>query len=376
MVAARLRGLRCVVLAAGLLCAGAAAGEEAGWRIEGRLFGRLEPGGNGKKLDFRTARDVSGIACADEPASPRLCLVADDEALGAQVLMVRRHDGGYEGEAGAFIPLGSGRYDGERRGGETLALDAEGVAYAEGSFYVIGSHGRPRHESGADPEKADAKARASWRVFRIRFVPGSVNRSGDIRGPRPAVEVATGLPELLRSLPELAGAFDGRLAEHGLTIEGVAVREGRLHAGLRAPAVEGRAAVVSVPLAALFGRQPGKAEPATAELATYDLGRDSAGAPRGVRDLVAFGPGLLILAGPQLDPAPGRAVAYGDYAVYRTGVGLGGGAALVANLPAFGAEAKPEALLPLKHEGGALRALLLFDGPRQGGGRLVSFELR
>ena len=361
MIAAWVRALRFGLLAVPLLLAGvgAARADETEWPIEGRLFGKLEPGGNGKKLDFKTARDISGIACEDGTALPRLCLIADDESQGVQIVMARRH----EGEAGAFIPLIA-----DRLGGEPLSLDAEGVAYADGAFYVIGSHGRPRRES--DPAAANIRAKATWRVFRIRFVPGSVNRSGDIRGPRPAVEVSTDLPAFLRSVPQLAGAFDGKLAEHGLNLEGVAVHEGRLFAGLRAPVVEGRAAVVAVPLAALFGGEPGKAE-----LITYDLGKDTLGAPRGIRDLIAFGGGFLILAGPQLDPPAGRAVAYGDYAVYRTAT-AGAGATLVANLPAFGGEGKPEALLPLKHEGGALRAVLLFDGPREGGGRMVSFEIR
>ncbi|MBS7545770.1 DUF3616 domain-containing protein [Ancylobacter oerskovii] len=359
MVAAWVRALRFGLLAVPLLVAGIApsAADEADWPIEGRLFGKLESGGS-KKLDFKTARDISGIACEDGNALPRLCVIADDEAQGVQIVMARRN----EGVAGAFIPLIS-----DRHAGEPLSLDAEGVAYADGAFYVIGSHGRPRRES--DPAVANARAKATWRVFRIRFVPGSVSRSGDIRGPRPAIEVSTDLPAFLRAVSQLAGAFDGKLAEHGLNIEGVAVREGRLLAGLRAPTVEGRAAVVAVPLGSLFGGAPGKPE-----LITYDLGKDTLGAPRGVRDLVAFGSGLLILAGPQLDPPAGRGVVYGDYAVYRTLPG--DGAALVANLPAFGGEAKPEALLPLKHEGGALRAVLLFDGLREGGGRLVSFEIR
>ncbi|MCB4769424.1 DUF3616 domain-containing protein [Ancylobacter sp. Lp-2] len=357
MVAAWVRVLRLGLLAVPLLAAnvGISAADEAEWEIEGRLFGKLEPGGGGKKLDFKTSRDVSGIACEDGNAPSRLCLIADDEAQGVQIVMARPHGG----EAGAFIPLISERY-----AGEPLSLDAEGVAYADGAFYVVGSHARPRRES--DPAAANARAKATRRVFRIRFVPGSVNRNGDIRGPRPSVEVSTDLPAFLRSVPQLAGAFDGKLLEHGLNIEGVAVHEGRLIAGLRAPAVEGRAATVSVPLASLFDGQPGKAE-----LITYDLGKDTSGTPRGIRDLVAFGSGLLFLAGPQLDPPR---VSYGDYAVYRTLPG--GGAALVANLPSFGGEAKPEALLPLKHEGGALRAVLLFDGPREGGGRVLSFEIR
>lgn len=332
--------------------------EEMDWRIEGKLYGKFEPN-SVKKPDFRTARDISGIACADGPF-PRVCLIADDEAQGVQIVMAKRHGG----EAGAFLPLSE-----ERFAGTPLSLDAEGVAWSDGAFYVVGSHGRPRHETGADPAREEARTRATQKVFRIRLVPGSVNRSGDIRGPRPTVEVSSDLPALLRTLPEIAPSLDRKLADHGFNIEGVAVREGRMFLGLRAPVVEGKAAIVSVAVGALFD---GKAE--RPELKTYDLGRDSLGQPRGVRDLTPYGAGLLVLAGPQLDPPQGRAVIYGDYAVYRTLPN--GTAVLVTALPAYGPEAKPEALLPLEHEGGALRAVLLFDGLREGGGRQISFELR
>lgn len=331
---------------------GAARAEDAEWRIEGKLFGKTEAGG------FKSAHDVSGIACADGPL-PRLCLIADDEAQGAQIVIAKHRNG----EAGAFIPLTSERFE-----GKPLSFDAEGVAYADGVFYVVGSHGRPRHEKGVDLAMEQARAKATWKLFAIRFPPGSVNRSGDLRGPRPSVVDSADLPAYLKSIPALAAAFDKPLAEHGLNIEGVAVRGGMLFAGLRSPAVEGKGTVVAVPLDALFNGKAGRAS-----LITVDLGKDSHGEPRGVRDLVAYGPDFLVLAGPQIDPPPGRPIAYGDYAIFRaTEIGT---TTLLSTLPAFGVEAKPEALMPLDQEGRRLRAVLLFDGPKDGGGRVISLEV-
>ena len=90
---------------------------------------------------------------------PRLCLVVDDETQGAQVVILQ------QGMlvAGDTIPLIDDAYD-----GKPLELDAEGVAYADGFFYVTGSHGRARHEDDDTKEARNAaKAAASRKVFRI-----------------------------------------------------------------------------------------------------------------------------------------------------------------------------------------------------------------
>jgi hypothetical protein len=107
------------------------------WKVDGKLLGKAEGAS-----EFEKSEDVSGIACDRSSGFPRLCLVADDETQGAQIVILK--DG--ELVAGDFIKLTDAQH-----AGKPLELDAEGVAFENGSFYVVGSHGRPRHND--DPKK-------------------------------------------------------------------------------------------------------------------------------------------------------------------------------------------------------------------------------
>ena len=105
------------------------------WPVKGKLLGK-----DGKK-----SRDASGIACATAQDFPRSCLVIDDNVQQAQFVTVK--DGKII--AGGTIRLIDNTY--KRK---ALELDGEGVAYVDGFYYVIGSHGHPRdsdHE--LDPKK-------------------------------------------------------------------------------------------------------------------------------------------------------------------------------------------------------------------------------
>src|SRR4051794_27536762 len=83
---------------------------------------------------------------------------------------------------------------------------------------------------------------------------------------------------------------------------------------------------------------------ASRALATVALGPDRSGRKRGVRDLVAVPEGLLILAGPMLDPDDG-AVAAGE----------------VARSAGYGTKVKPEAPVPLDVDTDGQRVLVFFD---------------
>ncbi len=310
------------------------------WKVEQKLLG--EP-----REEFFAAKkseDVSGIACATTSGFPRVCLMVDDETQGAQIAVLT------EGKlvAGDFIRLS---YNGFR--GKWLELDAESVAYADGAFYVLGSHGRPRHQGGAKLAENDARATASRYLFRVTFDTRAVDPDGHLAGPV-EIRVSTLLAKLIADQDKLKPALDRALEENGLTIEGVAVRGETLHVGMRGPVLDdGKAAVLSVPLATLFDSRQ---EPA--QLAALDLGQR-----RGIRDLVPFDKGLLVLAGPVNDPKDDL-VADGDYSVFW----WDGEAALerLDDLPSFGAKVKPEGLLPLDRRGDKLRVLLVFDGPDEG----------
>lgn len=335
-----------------LLASGAPVARDAIWPVEGKLLG--EPKGGGADIQqAKKSRDVSGIACATESGFPRICVIADDETQGAQIVVL--HDGRLV--AGDFIRLTDEAY-----GGELLELDAEAVAYADGAFYVVGSHGRPRHrDRGADDPESTAKTRATRKIFRLRFDPAAVDRDGRLVGPV-AITASTALSAYLAAEPALAPSFDGALDADGLNIEGVSVQGGRLHAGLRAPVLaDGKAAILSVPLAAMF-----EGAAAKSELHRLDLGD-----ARGIRDLAAFGGGFLVLAGPVKDP-PGGAIEAGDYrVVWWDGASV---TRTLGLLPSYGTRVKPEALLPLGLTEGRLRVLLLFDGPEEGAPRAVEID--
>jgi hypothetical protein len=341
-------GLSALVLALASQPGVAIADSDNIWPVKPKLLGKPKEDGISDK-----SKDVSGMACATASGFPRLCLVADDESQGVQIAIL--HDG--KMVAGDFIRLIYNQFN-----GKLVELDAEAVAFADGYFYVAGSHGRPRHENAEDKEaKNKAKGEASRHLFRIRVDPSKVDSEGKLLG---GVEVkpSTGLTTLLRDEAEIRPSFDRALEDNGLTIEGIAARNGNLYVGLRGPLLsDGKAGVLSVPLAALFDGQQG-----TAKLAHVDLGKK-----RGVRDLVAVDTGFLVLAGPVNDPEDDK-VRDGDYSVIwwdgeQQTKSLG-------DVQSYGKKVKPEALVPLDHSSGKLRVLLLFDGPEEGAPRTIKVD--
>jgi hypothetical protein len=296
------------------------------WVVKGRLFGKY-----GEK-----SIDISGIACSTTEGFPRSCLVIDDNLQSAQFVVVRRGTL----VAGDLVRLISNSYK-----GKPLELDGEGVAYADGYYYVMGSHGYPRdREHKLDPisdaDKIKARIDASSQIVRVAA-----------HAVAPEIMVTGKLRAIIAANPVLSPFLDRRLDTNGLTIEGVAVKDGRLFAGFRAPSLDhGRAAILSVQLGALFGE-----DPAGAKLYRLPLGDG-----RGVRDLAAYGNGFMVLAGP--------ATGDGAYAVYWWD-GVSDNTRLLRDLAdVIGKDGKrkAEALLPLDESPSRLRVLILFDGEKNG----------
>jgi len=306
------------------------------WKVQGDLVGKKD----------KTTEDLSGIACAQANGFPRTCLVIDDELQAAQVVTLT--DGRIR--AGRLIRLID-----DRHAGKPVELDGEGVAYADGYFYVVGSHGRPRRDKHAnDQRKEEARVAAgiaaSSRLIRLKY-----DAAGDGIVPEPDVPPSTALRRLIDGEATFAPYAGLTLEEGGITVEGVAVRAGRLFAGFRGPILadgKTRALVMSVRLDHVFGDGP-----AEMMLHRLELGQD-----RGVRDLAAWGNGILILAGPMRDVD-------GAYSIYRWD-GLGDGVEWLVDLPDYvsrkGKQWKPEALLPLDQTRKGLRILVLLDGAKDG----------
>jgi hypothetical protein len=335
-----------VLLALAVLFAATApafAKDKGEWTVKGDLVGK-----KGKVTE-----DLSGIACTTQTGFPRTCLIIDDELQAAQVVTLT--DGKIK--AGPMIPLIDDKFD-----GKAVELDGEGVAFADNYFYVIGSHGRPRHDKDAtDQAKEDARVAvglaASSKLVRLKFDPAT----GEI-APEPAVPPSTALAKLIAAEALFAPFKDKPLEEGGITIEGVAVLRDRLFAGFRGPVIGGSAVIMSVALGHLFDGQPPQTKQQQLKL----------GDGRGVRDLAAFDNGILILAGPV-------ASVRGTYSIFRWD-GSRDQAKLLADLPDYLSKEKkkkeqkqykPEALLPLDRSTKGVRVLLLLDSAKQGKPRAV-----
>ena len=278
----------------------------------------------------------------------------DDNMQAAQFVTV--NDG--ELNAGDVIPLISDQFE-----GKALELDGEGVAYSQGAFYVMGSHGHPRDQKRkldpiADADKIKARISASSQVIRIRLKPGfGTPLSNNDLGQ---VELSNKLRAVIALDSLLARFLDRRLENNGVTIEGVAIIGNRLFAGFRGPSLQdGQAPILSVSLDFLFGDGPSQPK----------LNLLPVGSGRGVRDLAPFGDGLLVLAGPTGEDGP--------YSIYWWEI-AGEQFHFLADITKetdAGSRRKPEAILPLDEGPSGPRVLLLFDGSKEGGtGRRSSFQ--
>lgn len=311
------------------------------WPVKGRLI----------SIDGGKSENMSGIACTGTKF-PRSCLVIDDNMQAAQFVTVK------DGEIRAGEPL---RLIEDQFDGAPLELDGEGVTYADGSFYVIGSHGHPRDKKHhldpiADAEQIKAKIAASSQIVRIRLksTAGEPITADDIKD----IERSSRLREFIAGDPSLQKFLDRRLENNGVTVEGAAVLGNKMFVGFRGPSLEnGRAPVLSVSLNSLFGTGP-----AESKLYLLPLGEG-----RGVRDLAPFDDGLLVLAGPTGDEAGPYAVYWWSAANEKTHF-----LADITEETHASKKEKPEAILPLEQGSSGLRVLILSDGGEEGAPRAIT----
>jgi hypothetical protein len=281
--------------------------------------------------------NLSGAACV--PTTPKFtsCLIANDEKRYAQFFSI---------EGSTLVPQKLIRFSDADKD-----PDAEGVAYEKGVFYITGSHGRSR--------KTDKKNKQSYAVFRF-----SVDPTTGIPGFEPddkkviGVESTSRLRDVIRDDDKTAAFFDQPLAKGGVNIEGIAVKNGRMHFGLRAPSRKKHAVVLSVDADALFTREDDLKPRST----SLELGKDT-----GIRDLAAVSDGILILAGPTREEAVPYTVWFWD--------GAGKTAKPLATLDLGNVPpGKAEILLPLEEDSSSIRVLVMFDGVENGGA--ISFRLQ
>lgn len=298
---------------------------------------------SGKKPG-KPARDVSGLACMPAANGAQRCLLINDEGSFAQFASIAEN----RITPGATLPIIGAEASPDTLGqppqgickaaGRFAELDGEAIAYADGAFYVSGSHGCSRQ-------------RGEFRLSAFHLARIKVDAEG---APAGKVELTYRLSDMLRR-SGAAGAFFGRslMDDNGLNIEGIAVIGDTLWAGLRAPSLGNRGFLVGASLKILFapGQTPATETPQIVEL--------PAGGNRGIRDLAPLPDGrLLALLGPAqqqalpyslllVDPAkPDRATPLGD-------------------LPARGSD-KAESLTVLAQDSKDLAVLIGYDGPKNG----------
>lgn len=299
-------------------------------KVDGKLVGK-----NDKK-----SKDISGIACDSLSTLPRHCLVIDDNIQAAQAIVLQSD----AVAAGEMVPLIEDVFN-----GKSLELDGEGIAFHDGAFYVIGSHGYPRDKD----HKLDPQADQSLIAARIKAASQVVKIIEQADGTLVVQKPTMSLAKAIAAQVELAPFSGKRLDENGLTVEGIAIKGDRLFAGFRGPVLDGgRAPILSVSL-------DGLASDGDLGAKLYKI---PLGIGMGVRDIVIEGDHFLILAGPVAD-VPGK------YSIYEwDGVTDDGITPIVSltDVEGAGDNRKAEALFPISDAAQQRQFLILFDGEKEG----------
>jgi hypothetical protein len=282
------------------------------------------------KPDFRGGKartQLSGAACNETISR---CIAANDEKTFAQFFTV---------SGSRIIPDASpiDLTDGDDE------PDAEGAAYAGGSFYVAGSHGNSRRKHQPNEQ--------SYVVVRVNAATGTVDgRSGKWRN-------AIFKSEKLKSYAGQRLKDGGPNQAGGANVEGIAVWNDRMYLGFRGPSVGKNAYALSAPLGEVFDNSD-------KELNTMDH-EIALGEKTGIRDLAAVDTGLLILTGPVNEPDNKDEKV--DRSIFHWNPETGK-LDMLALLSPLAEDVKAETLvvLPDKGDKGRFRVLLILEGIANG----------
>jgi hypothetical protein len=284
--------------------------------------------------DRQARTNLSGAACASKAPPFASCLIVNDEKKYAQFFSI---------DGTTLVPGPVIRLVAKEAQGDP---DAEGAAYDNGFFYATGSHGR-----GRNPDK---NSMPSYVVFRFPVdqatgKPAFAVSEDNVVG----VEASTRLHDVIHGSKGVGPYFNTRLDRNGVNIEGLAVKNGRMYLGFRAPSVKKHGFILSVDAAAVFTER-GKLDPA--------VNKVRLGALTGIRDLAAVDDGILILTGAVNDQDIAPAVfLWNERSEKLKKLGE-------LAIPASYKTHKAETLLVLRDEADKpFRVLVMFDGPENGG---------
>ena len=250
-------------------------------------------------------RGISGMACLGRDGDEkRQCLTVNDEELSTEIVTLKGDIFHVKSDKDPIVLVNKHHNDvlGEKttahcpEGGETewKELDGEGIALADGYFYISGSHACSR------------KGEFNPSTFLLtRFKSESPEKISD--SGQPTIERTWRLGNVLPPIPSISGwdkknpAKVAELGREQRNIEGIAVIDGRLYAGLRTPNLDGEVLIVSAPVKDLFTEGNRRLLPEDSEKQQIHLHFDNN--VTGIRDLAALpvNGGLLVLTGPTLE---------------------------------------------------------------------------
>jgi hypothetical protein len=267
--------------------------------------------------DAEARSNISGATCIEF----RACLAVNDATKFAQFFSIV----GTTIRPGAVLALAE--TDDAKRN-----LHAEGAAHDTRFLYVVTSRAKDATGGQAD---------TSFLVIRV-----ATDAAG--RPPAGTLQVSTKVRDALTAgiaIPQIAGQ---QLNRSNADIEGIAVKDGVIHLGFRAPVLSGKAFIVSVPEQAVFGSQP--FNPTVRALAL--------GPNVGILDLATASDGILILAGPSQELAGPPSLFHMSDAT--------GQVKRIANI-VQPVDKHAETLILLQEDPELYVVLLMFDGVANGG---------
>lgn len=271
---------------------------------------------------------ISGAACST--VDRRACLAANDASNFAQLFAL----GTTRIRPASTIQLQAAQLNQLT----FKSIAAEGVAFADDRFYVVGSRG----------QTSPVSDEASFLAFRFRpevsgtlapppLVPPSllhVDRSVRVREA-----ITAGIQSNLFGL--------GNQQLQDFDVQGVAVRNGQMFVGFAAPAPANGPFIMTVAAEAIFGSAD-----LNINVRALNLGHI------GIRDLASISTGILLLTGPAGDQ-PGAASLF--HLKLDTGA-----VSLLGNVVAP-TNRRAETVLVLQEDPEFVRFLLLFDDVENGG---------
>lgn len=284
------------------------------------------------------ANNVSGAACYVADGKRKSCLLIGDEVRYARLFSIDG-DTVVPGDKVYILP------ERDARGDKFKETDAEGVAFADGFYYLVGSHGL---------NKKGKKQLSRYFVYRVKVDAdtGRPSDLGDGKSASRAVERSDALERYIAAHPVLNAHIGDIPGRQGVNVEGIAVRGGDLYFGFRGP-VEKKAVILKVPIGAVF-----EGDVAAAESCDIDLGGEA------IRDLAAVEGGLLVLTGPE-PRTPGKAHVFLWKPDERR---------LLADLGGPRADGgQPEALLVMRESAAGYSIIVFSDGPT--GGDPTSYDI-